>query len=91
MVDALKIAAKVALIAVVTTAIIALFANIQIPAIDFSTFTQGVSTALAVVYHWVPVMTVIFPIALTLVSLELAIVVFQFAMIAVRWVFKVNE
>ena len=37
---ALKIAIKAGLIAVVTVAIIALFANVTIPGLDFTVFTQ---------------------------------------------------
>lgn len=89
--DAIKIAAKTALIAVITAAIIALFANITIPSLDFTQMTRGLGVALAVFYHWCPVATVLFPIALTMLGLQLAIIVFEFGMIAVRWVMKVNE
>lgn len=91
MVDALKIAAKVALIVVVTGAILLLFANIQIPNVDFSVLTQGASTGVAVLFHWIPITTVLLPLGIGILSLELAITLFNFAMIAVRWIFKVNE
>ena len=38
---ALKIAIKAGLIAVVTVAIIALFANVTIPGLDFTVFSQA--------------------------------------------------
>lgn len=87
----LKIIIKTGLIAVVTAAIIILFATFKIPGLDFTVFTQAIGTGLAVVYHYVPVSQQLFPIAVSLLSLELAISLFQLGMIAVRWIFKVNE
>lgn len=89
--DYVKMAAKIALIAVITTAIIVLFATVQIPNLDFTLFSTGINKALAIFYHWVPGASVIFPIAVAMLTLQLAIKLFEFAMIAVRWVMKVNE
>lgn len=89
--DAIKIAVKTGLIAVITAAIIALFANIQIPTMNFTYFSQALGTGLAVVYHYVPVAQVLFPVVLSLLAFDVALRAFQLAMIAVRWVLKVNE
>lgn len=89
--DYAKMAVKGALIAVVTAAIIVLFATVQIPGLDFSSISGGVGTALAVFYHWCPAAQVIVPLAITMMGVYLAILLFDYAMIAVRWVFKVNE
>lgn len=89
--DYIKMAAKVALIAVVTTAIIAIFANVQIPSLDFTLFGQALGKGLAIIYHWVPGSNVIVPIAFAMLGVQLAIILFEYAMIAVRWVMKVNE
>lgn len=91
MVEALKIAAKVALIAVITTAIIALFAGVTIPGLNFQYFTQGLSSALAIAYHWCPGLQIVFPVAVAMFGVYLSILLFHYAMIAVRWVMKVNE
>lgn len=91
MVEALKIAAKVALIAVVSAAIIALFANVQIPGMDFSVFAQALGKGLAIVNHWCPAMVIVWPVAIAMMSLQLAMFVFNMGAIAWRWVFKVNE
>lgn len=87
----MKIAAKVALIAVITTAIIALFAGVSIPGLDFSTFSQGLSSALAFAYHWCPGLSVVVPVAIAMAGIYLAILFFHYAMIGVRWIMKVNE
>lgn len=89
--DYVKMGAKLALIAVITAAIVALFANLQIPALNFTLLTQGISTALAIMYHWVPASQVIVPLAFSLLGIQLAILLFEYAMIAVRWIMKVNE
>lgn len=91
MVEAAKIAAKVALIAVITSAIIALFAGIQIPGLDFTYFTQGLQIALAIAYHWCPGLQIITPVAIAMAGVYLSIILFHYAMIAIRWIMKVNE
>lgn len=91
MTDAVKIAVKTGLIAVITGAIIAVFATIQIPTVNYTAFTQALGTGLAVVYHYVPIATVLFPVVLGLLAFDVALRGFQLAMIAVRWVMKVNE
>lgn len=89
--DAVKIAVKTGLIAVITAAVIALFANIQIPSLDYSQMTQGLGIGLAVMFHWVPVMTILWPIVLFLLAFHIGYYAFKIGMIAVRWIMKVNE
>lgn len=89
--DYVKMGAKIALIAVITAAIILLFSTVQIPNLDFSTFSTGLSTALAIIYHWVPAAQVLVPLAITMLGIQLAILLFEYGAIAWRWIFKVNE
>lgn len=89
--DIVKIAVKTALILVITAAILAIFANLHIPSLDFTYFSQGISRALAIMYHWIPGASVIVPIAFTMLGIQVAILTFELAMIAVRWIMKVNE
>lgn len=89
--DFVKIAVKTALIATIMAGIVVIFATVQIPALDFTLFTQGLGTALAVFYHYVPIASVILPLALVILSLDLAILTFRIGMIAVKWIMKVNE
>lgn len=89
--DAIKIAVKTGLIAVITAAVIALFANIQIPTLDYSQISQGLGIGLAVMFHWVPVMNILWPLVLFLLAFHIGYYGFKIAMIAVRWVMKVNE
>lgn len=89
--DYVKIAAKTALIVVIMAAVIALFANFQVPSINFTEFSNGLGVGLAVIYHYVPITQVLFPVVLALLAFDVAYRAFQIAMIAVRWVMKVNE
>lgn len=89
--DYVKMGAKIALIAVITAAILLLFSTVQIPNLDFSTFSTGLSTALAIIYHWVPAAQVLVPLAITMLGVQLAILLFEYGAIAWRWIFKVNE
>lgn len=91
MADAIKIAVKTALIAVITAGIILLFANIQVPSLDFASFSSAIGTGLAVIYHYVPAAQIVFPIVVAILAFDVALRAFQLAMIAVRWVLKVNE
>ena len=89
--DAIKIAVKTGLIAVIMVALWAVFNNVQVPSVSFTEFTSAVSMALAVAYHYVPALQILFPVAIGLVGIELGILTFKYGMIAVKWVMKVNE
>lgn len=89
--DYVKMGAKIALIAVITAAIILLFTSVQIPNLNFSTLSTGLSTALAIMYHWVPAAQVLVPLAFSMLAVQLAILLFEYGAIAWRWIFKVNE
>ena len=89
--DAIKIAVKTGLIAVIMVALWAVFFFFFVPSVSFTEFTSAISMALAVAYHYVPALQIIFPVALGLVGVELGILTFKYAMIAVKWVMKVNE
>lgn len=91
MTEAFKIAAKVALIAVVTAAIFALFVNLTIPDFDTTLITQALGAGMAVCFHWCPVMQILWPVVIFSAGFEIAEKAFHIAMIAIRWIFKVNE
>lgn len=89
--DYIKMGVKIGLIALVTAAIIALFAGVTIPSLDMTFLNSCVSSVLSLVYHWCPGASVVVPLVLGLLSVQLAILVFEFGSIAFRWLFKVNE
>lgn len=91
MADWAKIALKTGLIAVVMVALWAVFANVQIPTIDFTSVLSSAGTAMAIITYWIPVFPTIWTTTLVLLGILLALWSFRFAMVAVRWLFKVNE
>lgn len=86
-----KIALKGGLIAVVMVALWAVFTQIQIPNINYNDIFGGFGTAMAILGYWCPAFTVIWPTTLALLGVLVSLWTFRFAMIAVRWLFKVNE
>lgn len=91
MADWVKIALKTGLVAVIMVALWAVFSTVQIPTIDFTTIFSSASTAMAIITYWIPVFPIIWNTTLALLGLLLALWAFRFAMVAVRWLFKVNE
>ena len=71
--DYVKMGAKLALIAVVTAAILIIFSTVQIPNLNFNLLSSGISTALAIIYHWVPGSNIIVPIAFSMLGVQLSI------------------
>lgn len=91
MFEGIKMAAKAALIAGITAAILAIFANVSIPGLNFTYFSQGLNSALALGYHWCPGLQIVVPVAVAMAGVYLSIMLFHYASIAIRWVFKINE
>ena len=91
MADWAKIALKTGLVAVVMVALWAVFTQVQLPSIDFSVVFGSFGTAMAVIAYWCPAFTVIWNTTLALLGMLVALWTFRFAMIAIRWLFKVNE
>lgn len=89
--DVVKIIAKTALIAVIMAGIVAIFATVQVPTLDFTIYIQALGIALAVLYHYVPIAQTIMPIVFVILALDLAIITFRIGMVAVKWIMKVNE
>ena len=90
--DAVKIAVKSGLIISITIAIIALFANVQIPQLDFSRFQVALGFGKAVIDYYAGWMSPLLICALFLLSFNyVALPAFHVAMIAIRWIMKVNE
>ena len=90
MADWLKIAIKTALVATIMAAILVLFTQVKIPSVDFSVLS-GISTFFAVMYHWLPIMQVVWPVVLALLAFEIALLTTKLTLVGVRWIMKINE
>lgn len=90
MADWVKIAVKIAVVASIMVAIVALFNVIQIPEIDYSAF-DIIPTIIAVVEHYCPIMSIILPVAFGMVAILLTLYAVKFTLIGLKWVLKINE
>lgn len=90
MADWVKIAVKIAVVASIMVAIVALFNVIQIPELDYSAF-EVIPTIIAVIEHYCPVMAIILPVALGMVAILLTLYAVKFTLIGLKWVLKINE
>lgn len=91
MVDALKIAAKVAVIGLITVGIFALFTTPIIPGLNLSEFNSAVAVGKAIVAYWVPGYQIWLTVAFALLAFRLALWTAQIGFIAIRWILKTNE
>ena len=89
--DAVKIAVKTGLVVVVMVALWAVFTQVQIPALDFSVVFGSAKTAFAIIAYWCPAFPIIWNTTLAMLGMLVALWTFRFAMIATRWIMKVNE
>lgn len=91
MADWAKIALKTGLITVVMVALWAVFTQIQLPSIDFSVVFGNFGKVLAIINYWCPAFAVVWPFTLLLLGVFIGLWTFRFSMVAIRWLFKVNE
>lgn len=89
--DYVKMAAKIALIAIITAGIIVLLNTVTIPTVNFTAISTYLNIAYSFALNWCPVMNILWPICLSLITLEIGIMTFEIGAIAWRWIFKVNE
>lgn len=89
--DYIKMGVKAAALVAGAALIIVLFNTIQIPSLDLSAASTYLNLAYTIGKHWVPGFTILWPIGLTVLSLELAILGVKLALIAIKWILKINE
>lgn len=91
MADWVKMGIKAGLIITVTAIIIALFANIQVPSINTSVFSDSIGSARSFLSYWAPIATNFIIFFIGLLGVKLAFLAAKIGLIAIRWVLKVNE
>lgn len=89
--DYIKMGVKAAALVAGAALIIVLFNTIQIPNLDLSQASSYISVAYAVSNHYIPGFSILWGLGLTLIGLELGILGVRLALIAIKWVMKVNE
>lgn len=92
MADWVKIATKLALIAVVMAAVALLLNGIIMPQIDLEPIKQAVGHGKAIINYYTDGYAGLFLLGLSLITLRYIVFpIFMLASIAWRWIFKVNE
>lgn len=91
MTDAMKLLVRTTVIAAAFAALIAVFALVEVPVVDWSPISYGLGKALAIAYHWCPPLTIIFPFSLNAFRLYLALLIVRTALISSRMLIKINE
>lgn len=89
--DYVKMAVKAGLIVVVTAVIVVIFASFNIPNTPLNNFINAVATGRRIVVYYAPSMDVWLTVGFSLLALRLTILGAKVTLIAVRWIFKVNE
>lgn len=91
MVDAAKMAVKAGLIVGVVVIITGIFVGLQVPLVAMGNFGTAIGKGIAIAEYWFPLFRVWFGVGLVLLGLEITILLARVALIAIRWIFKVNE
>lgn len=91
MADWVKMGIKAGIIVAATAIVIVILSSVQIPALDLTIFTRGVGIGKAVINYWFPIGGTLLNIFIGLLGLQLIVYGIYIALIAIRWVLKVNE
>lgn len=91
MADWIKIGIKAGIVITATAVVIVLLTMVTFPALDLSAFTDGIRVGKAIADYWFPYMGTLISIFIGLLLLEIASMTMYVALIAIRWVLKVNE
>lgn len=91
MVQALKMAARVATLVALGAALFYLFTIVQVPSIDLSGLLSPVSKGLAVFYHWIPGAALIWNFVKSLIAITIIVFSVRVVIIGLKWAFKISE
>lgn len=92
MMDAIKMAAKVAVVAAATGLIIAVFTGITLPEVNVVAFANALAKGYAVVSYYAGWLMPILNLGVLMLSLRyIALPTLYLGLIALKWILKVNE
>lgn len=89
--DYVKMGAKAVALAVGVGAIVAFLASFQLPNLDLSSARSFLNTVYTIGDHYIPYFTVLWGLGVTLITLNVTLFGVKIALIATRWVLKINE
>lgn len=91
MADWIKIGIKAGLVITVTAMVLFVLSAVPLPAINTTELANALGVGKAILQYWFPALSIMLTIYVSLLALELAIWGVKIALIAIRWVLKVNE
>lgn len=91
MIDSIKMAARVVALVGGFAAIVAIFALIRVPDINFDGIQSAVSSGLALLNHWIPGFSIFWAFARALIIASIALFGLTWVIIGVKWALKVSE
>ena len=89
--DFVKIAVKTALVATIVVAVYQVFATVTISLPSLSTLINLIGKAKTIMFFYMPWISDNWSFIIILCEVALGIWGFYFAMLAIRWILKVNE
>lgn len=89
--DFVKIAVKTALVATIVGSVIAIFNNVSVSLPTLTKFVTVISKAKFILFFYCPWISDYFSLIMILCQISIAIWIFYFSGLAVRWILKVNE
>ena len=89
--EVLKIGGKFGLATALLAAIAGVLLLISIPSVDFTPLSYYIGSVYAFAIHWCPVIQSLWTTALAMIGVNLALLTFRGAMVAVKLVWRVFE
>lgn len=89
--DYVKMAAKAVALVAGVALIVVVFNSITIPSLDLSMASDYLNIAYTIGVHYIPGFAVLWGLGMAILSLELALLGCRLALIAIKWVLKINE
>lgn len=91
MAEWVKMGIKAGIVLTVTAMLLFVLTSVPLPSVDLASLTNALGVGKAVLQYWFPSANIMLTIYIALLGLELAIWAVKIALIAIRWVLKVNE
>ena len=89
--DYVKMGAKAVALGIGVAAITAFLASFTIPGVSISFITEYMDKAYTIGVHYIPFFSVLWTLGTALITLDVTLYGVKLALIATRWVLKINE
>lgn len=91
MLDVVKISVKTALITGSIIAFVVVIALIPVPSVDMSVITERINNVYSIAVHWCPIFANLYGLALTIIGVNIALLVFRAGLFAFKALMTIFE